>query len=135
MLTHALLPLLKSGTMAASTAHIINIGSAAGTSVHTATSFSYFASKAGMNHLTRVLAKNLVGDHICVNAIAPGYCHTELIDAFAPCQVNRARLIANVPLGRFSGEEDIASTIIFLAASGFITGQILAQERRFLLDG
>lgn len=135
MLIQAMLPQLRRAAISGKPANVINIGSGAGISVRTAGSFSYYASKAGIHHLSRVLAKTLVGDRICVNVIAPGYFRTELIDSIAPTEEARASLIRNVPLGRFGDENDIAAAILFLAANSFVTGQILAVEGGFLLDG
>jgi NAD(P)-dependent dehydrogenase (short-subunit alcohol dehydrogenase family) len=135
MLTQALLPLLKRRASRDSPAHVINIGSGAGISIKTSLSFSYYASKAGLHHLTRVLADNLVAQNIHVNAIAPGYFYTELVERIAPTEEARAQLTARVPMGRFASEDDMAAAILFLATSSYITGHILPLDGGVLLNG
>ena len=71
-LVQKLLPLLSAAGTADDPARIINIGSIAGIDSVTLSSYAYMASKAAINHLTRGLARDLVGRHINVNAIAPG---------------------------------------------------------------
>ncbi len=71
-LTVALLPALRAAAGAEDPARVINIGSVDGIRVPLVENYSYSASKAAVHMLTRHLARRLAGEHITVNAIAPG---------------------------------------------------------------
>lgn len=85
----------------------------------------YAATKAGVEAMTRVLAKELRGRNITVNAIAPGPTRTGLLDGSAPAVLEH--LAKLTPLERLGQPEDIANTVAFLAGpeGGWINGQIL----------
>jgi NAD(P)-dependent dehydrogenase (short-subunit alcohol dehydrogenase family) len=133
MLTQAALPLLRANATPRRPSHVINVGSCAAIVTTTKGSFSYFASKAAVHHLTRVLAGALVGDHIHVNTIAPSYFRSEIIDAIAPTEEDRARILQPVPMARFGDDDDVAGAILYLATSSYVTGHILPLDGGFLL--
>jgi acetoacetyl-CoA reductase len=83
---------------------------------------NYAASKAGILGFTRSLALESARKGITVNAIAPGYCETEMVNA-VPAEVLNA-LIASIPVGRLGHPGDIARLVSFLASedASFITG-------------
>jgi len=85
---------------------------------------AYAVAKAGLLHMTRMLAAEL-GPHIRVNAIAPGVVRTD-----ATAHVNYTGYADMLPLGRVGEPEDIAAATLFLAGdeAGWITGQTLAIE-------
>ncbi|HEX7157146.1 MAG TPA: acetoacetyl-CoA reductase [Burkholderiaceae bacterium] len=87
---------------------------------------NYSASKAGMLGFTRALALEAAHSHITVNAIAPGYCDTEMMAA-VPEDVLKS-IVATIPIGRLGRPEDVARVAAFLAGedAGFITGATLA---------
>jgi len=86
---------------------------------------SYAASKAGVIGITKTLAKELARDGILVNAIAPGFCDTEMVRKI-PDEV-KEKLLKQIPLRRFGDPAEIARTAVFLASkdSSYITGQII----------
>ncbi|KAF0093471.1 MAG: acetoacetyl-CoA reductase [Puniceicoccaceae bacterium 5H] len=86
----------------------------------------YVATKAAVEGLTHVLAKELGDRSITVNAVAPGPVETELLFAGRSSHIIQ-RLIDDIPLGRLGQPEDIARIVSFLAShdSGWINGQIL----------
>jgi NAD(P)-dependent dehydrogenase (short-subunit alcohol dehydrogenase family) len=129
-LTVALLPLLREAAGAEDPARVINIGSVDGLRVPLLESYSYSASKAAVHMLTRHLAKRLAGEHITVNAIAPGPFESKMM-AFALGNPDaRAAVESTVPLGRIGRPEDVAGTTIFLAsrAGSYLTGAVIPVD-------
>jgi 3-oxoacyl-[acyl-carrier protein] reductase len=86
----------------------------------------YAATKAGVEAMTHVIAKEMRGRNITVNAIAPGPTATTLfLDANTPESVDRLTRLA--PLERLGRPEDIAAAVAFLAGpdGAWINGQVL----------
>src|SRR6185503_20731464 len=86
----------------------------------------YIASKAGVEGLVRVLANELRGRNITVNAVAPGQVETELfLKGKSDARIDELRKLS--PLERLGQPEDIANVVSFLAGpdGGWINGQIL----------
>lgn len=107
---------------------ITNITSIAGRD-HPAGLGAYAASKAALNALTVVTAKEVARDGIRVNAIAPGLVETDMTASLS--EPVKTGLIKSIPLGRTMGApEDIANTCVFLAspAASYITGQVIAID-------
>ncbi|MGA9797187.1 MAG: SDR family NAD(P)-dependent oxidoreductase [Rhizomicrobium sp.] len=128
LLTQALLPLLRAAGTAEDPARVINIGSIDGLLAPTLESYAYSASKAGVHHLTRHLAKHMAGDHINVNAIAPGPFETKML---APVlAVSRKAIEQGVPRGRIGNGDDMAGAAIFYCsmASSYITATVLPVD-------
>jgi NAD(P)-dependent dehydrogenase (short-subunit alcohol dehydrogenase family) len=99
---------------------IINIASTAGLRAG-ATLSSYSASKAALIHLTQVMALELAGKGIRVNAICPGNIETEMQDALKDFEPT---LIKRTPMRRFGKPEDLDGVSLLLAsdAGRYITG-------------
>ena len=87
-------------------------------------------SKAGLIMLTRVLARQLGGYGIRVNAIAPGGIRTEMFRFLWSDPERLKQLEAQVPLGRIGEPEDMVGVALFLAseASSYITGQTIVAD-------
>jgi 3-oxoacyl-[acyl-carrier protein] reductase len=86
----------------------------------------YIASKAGVEGLVRVLANELRGREVTVNAVAPGPVATELfLQGKTPEQIERFRTLP--PLERLGRPEDIADLVSFIAGpeGGWVNGQVL----------
>lgn len=83
---------------------------------------NYAASKAGALGFTRALALESASKGITVNAIAPGYCDTDML-ASLPAEILQ-RIIAAIPAGRLGTPADVARMAVFLASedAGFING-------------
>jgi NAD(P)-dependent dehydrogenase (short-subunit alcohol dehydrogenase family) len=108
---------------------IINISSAA--SLDPAVMLgAYSISKAALNHLTRVLAKECGPAKICVNAIAPGLIETNFAAALINNPAIHQAVVRQTPLGRHGQPDEIVGAAIFLAssASDFMTGQVVVVD-------
>lgn len=130
-LSQKLLPLLEAAATDADFARIINIGSMDGQHVAPYESYSYAASKAGVLHLTRMMAKYLAKRKIAVNAIAPGYFLTKMTasieDTIDQAAVNLA------PMPRWGTDSDMAGVALFLAsrASAYLCGETVTVDGGF----
>jgi gluconate 5-dehydrogenase len=109
---------------------LINIASVAGMrgSPPSFSAIGYSASKGGVIIFTKDLACKWGLYNIQVNAIAPGWFPTDMSDGII--QRNKESLLANIPLGRFGGPNDLKGAAIFLAsdASNFVTGHTLVVD-------
>ena len=91
----------------------------------------YGVAKAGISHMTRILAIEWAAHGIRVNAVAPGTTETESRAQILADPVRRRTMIERIPLQRFARAEEAAEAIRWLAspASGYVTGQVM------LIDG
>ena len=90
---------------------------------------NYSAAKAGDIGFTKALAREGARLGITVNAIAPGYVNTEMVQA-VPKDVLEKSILPEIPIGRLGEPEEIARCVVFLAAdeSGYITGSTLTAN-------
>ncbi|HJD46942.1 MAG TPA: 3-oxoacyl-ACP reductase FabG [Candidatus Mediterraneibacter norfolkensis] len=109
---------------------IINISSMWGTSGASCEA-AYSASKAGLDGLTRALAKELAPSNIQVNAIACGVIDTEMNGRLN--NEERTALEEEIPAGRFGTAEETARLVLMLAeAPSYLTGQVIGMDGGFL---
>lgn len=127
-LTRALLPALRAAATADDPARVINIGSVDGLRVPLLETYAYSASKAAVHHLTRVLASRFAGEHIAVNAIAPGPFESHMMRATLAARGDE--LAASIPLRRIGRPDDMAGTVIYLAsrAGAYVNGVVLPVD-------
>ena len=94
---------------------------------------NYAASKAGVAAFTKSLAKELAGKGVTVNAVAPGFIETEMIEGI-PEKV-RDRLLAQIPLKRFGSAEEVARAVCYIVSSDgdYITGAELSINGGLLM--
>ncbi len=90
---------------------------------------AYCAAKAGLTHLTHVLAMELARYGILVNALAPGYVETDFNRGFFQTEAGKA-LISRIPLKRLGQTEDLDGALLFLAspASAYVTGAVISVD-------
>jgi NAD(P)-dependent dehydrogenase (short-subunit alcohol dehydrogenase family) len=90
---------------------------------------AYCAAKAGLIHLTHVLAMELARHGILVNALAPGYVETDFNREFFKTEAGQ-RLISRIPLKRIAQSEDLDGALLFLAspASAYVTGAVISVD-------
>ena len=129
-LTVALLPALRAAAGAEDPARVINIGSVDGIRVPLVENYSYSASKAAVHMLTRHLARRLAGEHITVNAIAPGPFASKMMAFMLDTPEKRAEVERMVPLGRIGRPDDAAGLTLFLAsrAGSYMTGTVIPLD-------
>lgn len=117
---------------------IVNVSSQAGRSASELAGPAYAAAKAGVIGLTRQLAKGLGASNIRVNAVAPGVCLGPGSQAQWDSRSwkDRQEMLAAIPLGRLSSEEEQAQVIAFLCSdrSSYIHGSSIdVNGGRFML--
>ncbi len=127
-LLQKLLPLLRNGATAQRPASVINIGSVGALKIGPREVYAYQASKGAIHWLTKSLAKNLAGDHITVNAIAPGFFESDM--TVIADDAMRKMVESMVPRGRTGMAEDMAGAAIYLAspAGSYVTGSVIPVE-------
>ncbi len=133
-LTQALHGALKAGASPEKPSKVINITSIDGIRPNLMETYSYHASKAGLIHLTRRMAAQLIPEHIVVTSLAPG--------AFAS-EMNRAardhgdEVSQYIPAGRIGTDEDMAGAAIFLAsrAGDYVVGSTLTVDGGVAFSG
>lgn len=102
--------------------HIINISSIWGIT-GASCEMAYSVSKAGLDAMTKSLAKELGLSNIRVNSIAPGIIDTEMNNFLTEKEKNE--LYEEIPLKKMGTTNDIASCVLFLENNPYITGQII----------
>ena len=116
-------PYLRAASADEQPTSVLNISSHAGVRPKGA-SIPYAASKAALNHVTRLLAKTL-GPGIRVNAIAPGLVDTPLTENWSAI---RAQWIREAPMRRSASPKDIADVALMLTESTYLTGEVMMVD-------
>ena len=109
---------------------IINVSSVSGLRARNDRTGAYCISKAALNMMTQVMARELAPHSILVNAIAPGSIRTEFSRANWADPERLARRVRDVELKRFGDPEEVAGIALYLAsrAGSFVTGEIIRVD-------
>ena len=86
---------------------------------------NYAASKAGLIGFTKALAREVAARNITVNAVAPGYINTQMVQALSE-ELQQA-VLKQIPVSRFGTPEDVANVVAFLCSeeASYITGHVI----------
>lgn len=127
-LTQKMIGLLEAAATPGDYARVVNIGSIDGQHVSGIETYSYAASKAGVLHLTRMMAKYLAARHVAVNAIAPGYFPSRMTAGIADGFGEAAK--AATPMRRWGDADDMGGVALFLGsrASAYLCGAVLTVD-------
>ena len=106
---------------------VINISSVVGLTGNPGQA-NYAAAKAGLIGFTKAVAREVASRNVTVNAVAPGYIATGMVEDLSDEQRNQ--ILERIPMGRFGTSEDVAETILFLSGkgAGYLTGQVLTID-------
>jgi len=130
----ATLALLERTAQPGHPARVVNIGSVDGIAVGEFDNYAYSAAKAGLHHLTRVLARRLGRRNVTVNALAFGPIATGMMVGSLDHE-SEDRMVTMNPLGRLCEYDDVAGALIYLtaAAGNYVTGVVLPVDGGFSL--
>ena len=126
-LTQTLLPEIRNAATPEDRASIVNITSVNGLKPGGLRNYSYVVAKAGLQQLTAQLARDLMSDHINVNAIAPGPFKSKMTAPLYSTEELDQQAINSFPMKRWGSTEDIAGLTIFLSsrAGQYVTGMTI----------
>ncbi len=123
------------GMKARRSGRIINTSSLAAKTGGLTAGTAYSVSKGALSALTFSLARELAPFGVTANAVAPAYVKTPMITEQLSAE-QRAKLLKDIPVGRFCEPEEFAHVVRFLASplSGFITGEVIDLNGGLLMD-
>ena len=106
---------------------VVNISSVVGLSGNPGQA-NYAAAKAGLIGFTKAMAREVASRSVTVNAVAPGYVTTGMVEELS--EDIRKRILDRIPMGRFGTTRDVAEAVQFLCSesAGYITGQVLTID-------
>ena len=122
LLSQAFLPAMR----AARWGRIINMSSYAAKSGGLTAGTAYSVSKTAIIGLTYSIAREVAGEGVTANAVAPAYVMSPMVSEHLT-DAQRIAQLAAIPVGRFCEPEEVAHAVLFLASplAGFITGEVV----------
>lgn len=110
------------GMMRRKSGRIINIVSTAGESGLPGQT-NYSAAKAGLIGATKSLAKEVIKKGVLVNAVAPGFIDTDMVE-----NLPKEEIVKNIPIGRIGSTQEVAGVVDFLCSedANYVVGQIIS---------
>ncbi|MBN1979908.1 MAG: SDR family oxidoreductase, partial [Chitinivibrionales bacterium] len=83
---------------------------------------NYAAAKAGLIGATKALARECAKRNVLVNALAPGFIETDMLE-----NIDKTKALSMIPLNRVGKPDEVAAAVSFLASddASYITGQVL----------
>jgi NAD(P)-dependent dehydrogenase (short-subunit alcohol dehydrogenase family) len=91
---------------------------------------AYAAAKAGVSHMARCLADEMVGEKIRVNCVAPGFIRSFSSAPVVADEAAMTHIVGGIPLKRIGEPDDIAGAVIFLSsqAGSYVTGATIIVD-------
>jgi len=114
---------------------IVNVSSTVGLVGIGAGIAPYIASKHGVVGLTKAAALEYAGQHIRVNAIAPGTTRTSVNERWIDDEQIRQRITSGIPMGRIADPEEVAEVILWLCSDGasYVTGVTMPVDGGYVV--
>ena len=109
---------------------IINISSIWGM-VGASCETHYAVSKAGIDALTKSLAKELGPSNIRVNSVSPGFIQTDMTSGYSESELQNIK--EQIPLGKFGTPKDIARCVAWLIDDNYVSGQIISPNGGWII--
>jgi len=127
-ITQLVTPLLEAAAQPYDPARIINIGSVDGIRTPHLETYAYSASKAGLHHMSEVLAHHLGKRNITSNTIACGPFESKMMAA--TLEKFKEQIEGSIPLGRIGTPQDVAGTVLFLSsrAGAYVNGATIPLD-------
>jgi NAD(P)-dependent dehydrogenase (short-subunit alcohol dehydrogenase family) len=134
-LTQKMMPLLKRPASAEDPSRVINITSVLGSRPDPMMAYSYCASKAALEQMTKNLAYDLAKDNITVNGISPGFFPSQMTAHIIEDEAANTEMLSNARFKRYGTAEEIAGLSIYLCSKSgaYVTGDIIAIDGGLLL--